>query len=58
MQFEVNGQDYFFNFIEEESRWYVFARSLTGVQKVPVYEDNPKSTRIGLSEDGRHKIPN
>ena len=57
MQFEVNGQDYFFNFVEEESRWYVFARSLTGVQKVPVYEDNPKYVRIGMLEEG-HKIPN
>lgn len=58
MQFEINGQDYFFNFIEDESRWYVFARSLTGVQKIPVYVDTPKYERIGVLEAGRSKIPN
>ena len=35
MQFEVNGQDYFLNFAEDEAYWYVLAPTLTGVQRIP-----------------------
>ena len=31
LQFEVNGQDYFLNFAEDEADWYVLAPTLTGV---------------------------
>ena len=58
MQFEVNGQEYFLNLVEDESRWYVFAPSLTGMQKIPVYVDGPKYERIGVLHAGRHKIQN
>jgi hypothetical protein len=58
LQFEVNGQDYFLNFAEDESRWYVFAPTLTGVNRIPVYVDSPKYERIGVLEAGRHKIQN
>jgi hypothetical protein len=58
VQFEVNGQDYFLNFAEDEGRWYVFAPSLTGVNRIPVYVDSPKYERIGVLEAGRHKIQN
>jgi hypothetical protein len=58
LQFEVNGETYFLNFAEDESRWYVFAQTLTGVNRIPVYVDAPKYERIGVLEAGRHKIQN
>jgi hypothetical protein len=58
LQFEVNGESYFLNFAEDEGRWYVFAQTLTGVNRIPVYVDAPKYERIGILEAGRHKIQN
>jgi hypothetical protein len=58
VQFEANGQTYFLNFAEDEGRWYVFAQTLTGVNRIPVYVDAPKYERIGVLEAGRHKIRN
>jgi hypothetical protein len=58
LQFEVNGETYFLNFAEDEGRWYVFAQTLTGVNRIPVYVDAPKYERIGVLEAGRHKIQN
>jgi len=58
LQFEANGQTYFLNFAEDEERWYVFAQTLTGVNRIPVYVDAPKYERIGVLEAGRHKIQN
>jgi hypothetical protein len=58
LQFEANGQTYFLNFEEDEGRWYVFAQTLTGVNRIPVYVDAPKYERIGVLEAGRHKIQN
>ena len=58
LQFEANGQSYFLNFAEDEGRWYVFAQTLTGVNRIPVYVDAPKYERIGVMEAGRHKIQN
>jgi hypothetical protein len=54
----VNGQDYFLNFVEDEGRWYIFAPTLTGVRRIPIYVDVPKYERFGLSEKGSHKIQN
>ena len=39
LQFEINGQEYFLNFIEDEQRWFVLAPSETGVNRIPVYVD-------------------
>jgi hypothetical protein len=58
MQFEVNGHDYFLNYVEDESRWYVFEPTLTGLHKIAVYVDGPKYDRIGVLEKRRHKIQN
>ena len=58
LQFEANGQSYFLNFAEDEGRWYVFAQTLTGVNRIPVYVDAPKYESIGVLEAGRHKIQN
>ena len=58
LQFEVNGQMYFLNFVDAEARWFVFAPTLTGVHRIPVYVDAPKYEKFGVLEAGRHKIQN
>ena len=39
LRFEVNGQMFFVNFIPEEGRWYCYAPTATGMQKIPVSMD-------------------
>ena len=39
LRFEVNGQLFFVNFVPEEGRWYCFAPTPTGVQRIPVSMD-------------------
>ena len=39
LRFEVNGQMFFVNFVPEEGRWYCFAPTATGVQRIPVSMD-------------------
>ena len=47
LQFEVNGQDYFLNFVEDERRWFVLVPTETGVSRIPVYVDVQDYERIG-----------
>ncbi len=58
MQFEVNGQAYFLNFVDDEARWYVFAPTPAGLRRIPVYVDGPKYERFGILEKERHNIQN
>ena len=58
LQFEVNGEDYFLNFVEDERRWYVFAPTPAGLQRIPVYIDGSDYERIGVLEKDRQKRPN
>ena len=37
--FEVNGQMFFVNFVPEEGRWYCYAPTPTGMQRIPVSMD-------------------
>ena len=53
MQFEVNGQDYFLNFVEDERRWFVLVPTETGVTRIPVYVDVQEYERIGLPGNNR-----
>jgi hypothetical protein len=39
MQFQVNGKDYFLAFVEDESRWYIFAPTAQAIERIPVYVD-------------------
>jgi hypothetical protein len=39
MNFEHNGQNYFVNFVPDEGRWFLFAPSEAGVQRIPVSHD-------------------
>jgi len=47
LEFEVNGQQYFLAFVEDERRWYVFAPSAQGTTRIPVYVDAVKGERVG-----------
>ena len=58
MQFEVNGEDYFLNFVEDERRWFVFAPTPTGLQRIPVYIDGADRERFSTLEKGRQNKPN
>jgi len=40
LRFEVNGQMFFVNFVPEEGRWYCYAPTPTGVQRIPVSMDS------------------
>jgi len=39
LRFEVNGQMFFVNFVPEEGRWFCYAPTETGLQKIPVSMD-------------------
>ena len=39
LRFEVNERMFFVNFVPEEGRWYCFAPTATGVQRIPVSMD-------------------
>jgi hypothetical protein len=53
LQFQVNGQEYFLAFVEDERRWYLFAPGTQGVQRIPVYVDGVKYGVVGPSDLGR-----
>jgi hypothetical protein len=39
VQFEVENQTYFLNFVPDEGRWYVFSPTEDGMIKIPVAMD-------------------
>jgi hypothetical protein len=53
LQFQVNGQEYFLAFVEDERRWYLFAPGAQGVQRIPVYVDAAKYAVVSPSDVGR-----
>jgi hypothetical protein len=54
LRFEVKGQEYFLAFVEQENRWYVFAPSPTGMQRMPVYVDAAKYERAPALRTDTH----
>ncbi len=40
MQFEVNEQSYFLNFIPEKGRWFLFKPTDAGIEAVAVVDDD------------------
>lgn len=40
MQFEVNGQSYFLNYLPDEERWALFRPGPQGIEQIPVAEDS------------------
>jgi hypothetical protein len=39
LRFEVDGQMFFVNFVPEEGRWFCYALTAAGMQRVPVSMD-------------------
>jgi hypothetical protein len=58
VQFEVNGQNYFLDFVEDERRWFVFAPTMTGINRIPVYVDAPAAGKIVLADESKQTITN
>jgi hypothetical protein len=56
LEFEVKGQKYFLAFVEDERRWYVFAPTVTGVNRIPVYVDAPATGKIVLADESKQTI--
>ena len=52
MQFQIKGQDYFLAFLEQEKRWYVFAPTAQGINRIAVYIDAVRYEKLGLLEEG------
>jgi hypothetical protein len=58
LEFEVNGQNYFLGFVEDERRWYVFAPTASGLNRIPVYVDAPAMGKILLADESKQTITN
>jgi len=58
LRFEVNGQMFFVNFIPEEGRWYCFAPTATGMQKIPVSMDAEpfEAFTVALDEQAKEVV--
>ena len=54
LQFKIKDQDYFLAFVEQEKRWYVFAPTSEGVNRIPVYVDAEKYQKPGIVETEPH----
>jgi len=39
MNFQFNGQTLFLNFVPEEGRWFLYAPTAEGMQRMPVADD-------------------
>jgi hypothetical protein len=59
LQFEVNGQAFFVNFVPEEGRWYCYAPTEHGIQRIPVATDSaPFENFTFLDEPEKVKVMN
>jgi hypothetical protein len=59
VQFEVNGQAFFVNFVPEEGRWYCYAPTDHGIQRIPVATDSAPFESFPVAEvDGKGRIVN
>ena len=55
MKFEVNGQMFFVNFVPEEGRWYCYAPTSTGMQRIPVSMDSAPFVSFAVPVDEQAK---
>jgi hypothetical protein len=58
LEFEVNGQKYFLAFVEDERRWYIFAPTASGLNRIPVYVDASAMGKILLADESKQTITN
>jgi hypothetical protein len=55
LRFEVNGQMFFVNFVPEEGRWYCYAQTAGGVQRIPVSIDSSPFEAFTVAVDEQAK---
>ncbi len=55
LRFEVNGQMFFVNFVPEEGRWYCYAPTPTGMQRIPVSMDATPFDSFTMQQDEQAK---
>jgi hypothetical protein len=59
LQFEVNQQEYFLNYVEDEGRWYVFRPTGSGVIRIPVEIEAVHSEHFAFApEEGKKRVVN
>ena len=55
----MNGQAFFVNFVPEEGRWYCYAPTEYGIQRIPVVNDSaPFENFTFLDEPEKVKVVN
>jgi hypothetical protein len=55
LRFEVNGQMFFVNFVPEEGRWYCYAPTEGGIQRIPVSSDSSPFQSFMMAVDEQTK---
>ena len=55
VQFEVNDQMYFVNFVADEGRWYVFSPTDEGMIKIPVSMDAAPFENFAIAPEEEKK---
>jgi len=55
LRFEVNGQMFFVNFVPEEGRWYCYAPTGMGMQRIPVSMDTAPFEAFAIPMDEQAK---
>jgi hypothetical protein len=57
LQFEVNNQAYFLNYVEDEGRWYVFRPTGNGMIRIPVEIEAVHSEHFAFApEEGKKRV--
>jgi hypothetical protein len=55
LRFEVNGEMFFVNFVPEEGRWFCYALTAAGMQRVPVSMDSTPFESFTVQQDEQAK---
>jgi hypothetical protein len=59
VQFELYGQTFFVNFVAEEGRWYCYAPTSHGMQRIPVAMDSAPFENFTVdAEHGKTRVVN
>ena len=56
LQFEVNQQEYFLNYVEDEGRWYVFRPTGHGVIRIPVEMEAVHSEHFAFAPPNKRVV--
>jgi hypothetical protein len=57
LQFEINDQTYFLNYVEDEGLWYVFRPTGGGVIRIPVEMEAVHSEHFAFApEEGKKRV--